>query len=345
MPVVLIGGQTAADKRDQLAEALRGAGLTVALTNLPFDEDRWPFAQDAVFVLVHTRDENPDDPDDPMNTCAARVLEHKGPVMHVLFHKMTVGGPLADAPSIDLIQWRGSADNLYIKELVAKLRTAQDEATKRAAVRASPPGWIMALWQRYKVSAAITAVLVFIVLSFFNNLINAETACSINFAQPTLSDICGYWGLGDKPKRQERLDWARVDRTDCEALQAHARAYPSGAHRAEAIDLFNAGKIEERISWHPTTRETPLFEAEPETGSASAAEGLAELLERVEIKAVRQCAGYAVGGSHRVISASARADATPCEAGSGGFFCSFDGVVICELEWREVRQVRVCGGP
>lgn len=344
MPIILIGGDQAPEKRDQLAKALRGLGLTVTMAGPPVASEHWPFAADSVFLLIHAKGEGPNDPDDPITACAAQILERKGQIIHVLFHKMTIGGPCATAPCVDLIQWRGSAENAYFKELVALLRAAQENATEQAKALASPPGWLLALWQRYKMTAIFGAVATFIVLSFFNNLINAEIACSINFAQPALSDMCGYLGLGDKPKRKERIAWARVDRTDCDALQAHANAFPNGAHRAQAIDLYEAGVMEERISWYPITRETLLFEPEPERGSATEEEGLARLFERVATKAKRQCTGYTVHGTHRVVSASYRADATPCDQGTSGFFCSFEGFAVCELEWREVDEVRVCGG-
>lgn len=337
---LLLGGDDTPEKRATLAAALEQAGWTVATGSAP--EKR---SEEAIGVLIHTHGSA------QAASAGAELLDREAGaaldgarLVNVLFHKVVPTGPSANAVCIDLVQWRGGQDNAHFQRLMATLRRIQEEAAELAGRQQSATGWITALWRRHKVGTLILALVSFFVIAFIQNLINAEIACSINFAQPTISDICGQLGLGDKPTRTERLAWKDVDRNNCAALQAHARRFPDGAFRSRAIDLYEAGRIETSVRWEPQTRETPLFQPEPEDGSPSQTLASDALMAVVAQKAKEQCAGYTAGNTHRVISASSKTTKTRCTQSGALYFCEFDGHAVCKLERRVEEQVRVCGG-
>lgn len=326
LPLVLYGGENVGEKRAVLSAALQQAGFEIATVAEMGSEN-------TIGVFIHTHKGSAELADDG----------HSARLVNVLFHKVIPTGLCANAPCIDLVQWRGGQDNAHFLKLVAILRQMQQEWAEQAQKQNSPPGWVIALWQRHRVGALIFGALSFVILAFIQNIVNAETACSINFAQPTISDACGYLGLGDKPNKTERLAWEEIDLTNCDALQAHAREFKDGAYRATAIDLYNAASEVVQTRWEPQTRETILFEPGPQEGSDTEELARTALTSIVIQKAQDRCMGYTAGNSHRVISASFKPNQQSCSQIGTRHYCEYDGYAICQLERRVEETIRVCG--
>lgn len=203
---------------------------------------------------------------------------------------------------------------------------------------------------RHKVATLCGSGIAFIWLAFAQNLINAEIACSINFGQPNVSDACGYFGLGDKPTREERVDWGVVEarlvtptNDNCTALQNHIRRYPDGAFAAEADRLVRNPFEYQTVTWVPENRTLPLFEEMSEAGFATAAEAETEVFERATAKARQQCDGFTSGDIYRVLSSSISDHGISCDQSSNLHYCTLEGTTVCSLERRLITIDLMCG--
>lgn len=225
-------------------------------------------------------------------------------------------------------------------------------AVEDKSAEPEPPakaGWLR-LVIKHKVATLCGSGAAFVLLAFTQNLINAEIACSINFAQPNLSDACGYLGLGDKPNRRERLAWAALSiqlktpsEENCRLLASHARRFSSGAFAAEADRLAKNPIVTEIVTWTPEVRTLPVGDVIPETGLHSKREAQLEVRSRVVIKAKAQCAGYINNGPWRLASFKVTDERYSCDISGGVHYCSLEAQSQCSLEKRDVKQVSKCG--
>jgi len=211
------------------------------------------------------------------------------------------------------------------------------------------PGFLQIVW-KHKVATFCGSGLVFIWLAFAQNLVNAEIACSINFAQPAISDTCGFFGLGDKPKRGERLDWEEItarlslpSTENCALLQAHIRQYPRGAFAAEADRLVRNPIIEITEWWQPETRRLPAFEAISESGFSNRDAAEADVMARARQRADRQCWGFTQGDVWRVQATEVTDTDFTCEVSGNVHFCSLEATTVCSLQRRVTSEARSCG--
>lgn len=209
---------------------------------------------------------------------------------------------------------------------------------------------VFALIREHKAAAGCVSIASFVWLAFAQNLINAEIACSINFAQPSISDACGYLGLGDKPKRVERLAWEdiRVRLKDpspenCDALQQHIRSFPDGAFAAEAARLAGNPNVRELERWEPERRTLPLFVGMSETGFATEQSAKADARQRALSQTMRQCEGYTQGAVYRVTSTQLKNVQLSCDVSGGMRYCSLEAESLCSLERRTIEEQRLCG--
>lgn len=328
--IIMAGADDLPDKRELLAGALEKLGFKASLPG-DLKNDR------AIVLFLHTRTSS-----DILNN----GHQYKPPIsdekqqniIHILLHKTELPEKFTAQPCINLVHWRGAKDNLNFVKLVTMLRTMEAADSNQEQQKKPQPRW-----RRRKLGATISAVMVFVMLAFLQNIINTETACSIDFVQPNISDICGYWGLGDKPTKKERLAWNDLNRNDCAALQAHARYFPDGAFRGAAVDLYNAGAIRTEISWVPQTRRLPIFEPAAEKGAETERIARSQTLESAGTRAKSLCDGYTAGGINRVVSQSINPNKLICNESSGKHFCQYDGIANCNLERKRSEDIRVCG--
>jgi len=221
-----------------------------------------------------------------------------------------------------------------------------DTATSK---RLSIPGFLTLFW-RHKVATLCGSGIAFIWLAFVQNLINAEIACSINFGQPSVSDACGYFGLGDKPTREERLDWDKItarlvtpSADNCTVLQDHIRSYPGGAFAAEANRLVNNPFEYKTVSWVLENRTLPLFEGVSEAGFPTADEAEVQVFVRATAKVQRQCDGFTQGDIYRVSSSSISDQDISCDKSGNLHYCTLEATTVCALERRVTTTERLCG--
>jgi hypothetical protein len=243
-----------------------------------------------------------------------------------------------EAQAIDLARWRGASSNPFFQDLVATVRAKL--ASEPAPKPKGPAARIARRLMYGGVSSAALAVLGAVV---FNTFGTASVICTAPGLQPSLSDICGAAGLGDRPRRVERLAWAALQPGSCQALREHIARFPQGAYRSEAADLLTARRVKVVDAWTPATRSLPLFvpaEGEP---APSKADARTRSFKRAKTDVERLCRGFGAGTLFRFVSATARADRWSCLNLSGGQICGFDGNADCVLEEHRQLERETCG--
>ncbi|MEZ5945987.1 MAG: hypothetical protein R3C04_03895 [Hyphomonas sp.] len=182
------------------------------------------------------------------------------------------------------------------------------------------------------------------VISFGANLMSfQQMVCSIDIAQPGISDACGAMGFGGKPSKTERLAWANRETGSCEALRRHIDLFPEGAFRDDAADMLAAMRTEATEVWEPTEKRLVLFLPGDGTAYTAEADARAAALSRAEAKAAQMCKSFAATASYRLASSSASAADWSCESSAGGISCAFDGEAVCDLSIRRVEEREICG--
>ncbi|MEZ5953875.1 MAG: hypothetical protein R3C13_06150 [Hyphomonas sp.] len=181
-------------------------------------------------------------------------------------------------------------------------------------------------------------------ISFGANVMSFQNmVCSIDIAQPGISDACGAMGFGGKPSKTERLAWANRETASCEALRRHIDLFPEGAFRDDAADMLAAMRTEATEVWEPTEKRLVLFLAGDGKSYPGEADARAAAMSQAEAKAAQMCKSFAATASYRFTAASAAATDWPCEATGSGYACSFDGEAVCDLSVRHVQETEVCG--
>lgn len=180
-------------------------------------------------------------------------------------------------------------------------------------------------------------------MAFAFNLFAAQNqvcAAPLPFLQPTVSDLCGAVGFGDRPTRAERQAWARLEPGSCPALRSHVATYPDGAYRQRAADLLSARALEVQEDWVPAERRLALF---TERGASFRDEGAAreDALARAQPHAERLCRTFGASTLFRVVESSPSPQAWTCDA-ENGVACGFSGEAVCSLEERTEREIESC---
>lgn len=181
-------------------------------------------------------------------------------------------------------------------------------------------------------------------LAFFANVLSIqETVCSVNMGQPGISDTCGAMGAGGKPTRAERLAWADIDRTSCDALRTHIQTFPTGVYRDDAADFLATSKTSQSISWTPVERRLSLFLDQSENRLASRTLAENDARTRGKAKAAQLCRSFAATASYRLGSANVEPQEWLCDSSGAGVTCGMQGDAICALELQQVSEVETCG--
>ncbi|MEY4749537.1 MAG: hypothetical protein RIQ60_1751 [Pseudomonadota bacterium] len=281
----------------------------------------------------------------------AERARRAGKLVSVLLDKVTPPAGFATLPAIELRHFaRGlasalsggrlgaSAHDPFVLDLVAAVR-----ATMAGEPAPRPRGRRLRLVRRLA-WGGLAGALGAAALAFATNTLGLqERACTLDIAQPALSDRCGAWGLGDRPTQAERLAWAARPRgtpQSCEALRGFMRQFPHGRHAAEAAALLAARKENVEQRWTSGERPLPLREsatAGPDRGTAEQA-----ALDRAQAHAERQCQNLETSGLIRVRHFELDAKQWDCHPEGGkAWACVLDAVTTCQLdEGREIKTER-----
>lgn len=327
--VFLVTSQPATGRVEQLRQGLMAHGFDpVAAPDAPLTGD--------IPVLVIWSN------GDPVDMFGRRSelldLAGRGRLVSVLFNKVRLSDDLAAHPVIDLVNWRGAASNVFFLDLVASLIAMSDHC---------PPPVLRgarALLRKRLVGGLTLTALVAAIFAFAMNVLAVQNnLCSINFAQPNISDACGYLGLGDKPKKKERLAWEARPAGSCEALREHIRAFSDGAFSAEASELLDARKLIPEESWLADVQTLTLFQPSTAQGQSTIEDAQRAALARGRRQAEDLCEDGADPDYYRYLSSDVEVEQWECETVGDRSYCAFGGEAICQMESKIAQMREECG--
>jgi hypothetical protein len=268
---------------------------------------------------------------------ATRAYE-SGKLLTVMMQKTRVPTDLARGAHIDLVGWRGSVRNIFFTDLVGAIR-AKIEGS------AEPQRKGPARRLRRRLTWGATIPVIGAVAAFSANVMSIqENVCSAQLLQPSLSDTCGAWGLGNKPTRDEREAWEALPAGDCEALRAHMEAFPKGALHARAAHLISAARLTQVESWEPSDKRLVLSVSRGTKLFSTGDEGRAEAAKRMQRQAEQTCAGMAAASNYKLREAVAEISQTECTQYSEGVGCASQGWALCKGNIRVLTPSEVCIG-
>jgi hypothetical protein len=257
---------------------------------------------------------------------AVRAKE-RGILIPVFLDRVRPPLGFGEVQGIDLVHWRGDRGDPFFQDLVGVIRSRLDGVPPPPA-----KGPAIRLLRRVRVGGAISA-LVAALFAFSANVFEVQQrACAAPGLQPGLSDVCGGWGLGGRPTREDRLAFEALPPGDCGALRRFADAHETSPLAAVATDRISRAILAVEDVWTPTETLIPLFVPPgPETAARATAARRAE----------RVCSDLerTTGGDMRVVSAGVEAD-YGCEDGP----CELRGNVVCNMERRDTLEREVCAG-
>lgn len=265
-------------------------------------------------------------------------LAYGGRLISVMLGNHPPSHDIPAHPVIDLSAWRGGARNRSAQRLLHELRRLAGEHSSL----------LTRLLRRTRARPVIggLSILGLALLGYgaVMNVLSAQNnVCSIGFAQPNLSDICGYLGLGEKPTRRERLAWEGREAGSCEALRQHIRAFPEGAYLGSANALLDAAQTTPGEQWRDDVQQLALYVMSGSGLQAGEAAAMDDALERGQDDARRQCMVFDGSDHYRLKSSRAEVAAWDCQPSGGGVACGFSGLAICEMERRILVNSESCG--
>jgi len=330
----------------RLAKALEASGLSVWWDRSLVSGENWrgqiQDALDAARCVIVIWTKQSSGPEGDFVRDEASQGKARGVLVPVMMQKTRLPLGFGELQYIDLIGWRGSTRNAFFRDLVGAVRAKIDGTDVP-----KPIGPGKRFVRRLFVSATSTSLLGAAAMFGANTFSVQDRVCSAPFLQPNVSDMCGGWGMGDKPSRQERLAWAALPAGDCNALRDHVDAFPHGVYRDDAADMITAARLSEEEVWTPAVRPLALYvsatEAEPAEDEAAARTDAQSDL-RAGTEADRTCRGFAVAQSYKYIAATYQIDRWVCRQYGGGVVCGFDGQALCKVEERSLVRTETCGG-
>jgi hypothetical protein len=327
----------------RLAKALEAEGFSVWWDRSLLPAESWrdqiQSALDAAAVTIVIWTQESAGPNGDFVRDEASQAKARGRLVPVMMEKARLPLGFGELQAIDLIGWKGNRSSPFFKDLVAATK-----AKIAGAPAPKPKGPLQRTMRRASAGIASAASLGAIV-AFSSNVMSVQhKVCSINLAQPQISDFCGGLSLGGKPTKEERLAWADMPTGSCDALRAHVERFPEGAFRSAAADMISARRVMQEEVWTPAERTARLYvglDADPApTEDAARADAEARATESAE----SLCAGYANTQSYRVKASVPRVGAWECESYSDGHVCSGQGEAVCAVEVRGVIETESCGG-
>jgi hypothetical protein len=268
---------------------------------------------------------------------AARAARRNVLVPVLLERKVNPPLGFGEVQAIDLTRWRGRTRDPCFRDLVSAVQA------KLAGQPVPPPlGPMKRLRQRLVVASAASAMLA-VASAFATNALNFQnSACGASVAAPWLSDTCGAFGLGARPKREERIAWEQRPNGDCEALRQHIRKFPEGTYRTTAMALLNAHTVVNVEQWTPVQRPLRLLIGRDAAPMATEVAARSAASERGLEKARQLCQPLGSLGGVKLRSADADPQEWTCEKASGGIVCGFEGQAICSLDELNIIERKEC---
>jgi hypothetical protein len=251
----------------------------------------------------------------------------------------TVSPPLGfgEIQAIDLTRWKGNLGDPFFQDLCAAV-------TAKLEGRTVPParGPMKRLARRLALSSLLSLVGVGLVVTF--NVFSAqEQICGVPVLQPHISDLCGAFGLGHRPTKEERFAWEHRERGSCDALRRHVARFPEGAYRDQAAGMLTARRLTQTEIWTPSTRPLSLFVGQDDVPARNEAVARSATLARAQTSAERLCRNFAAGTLFRFKSAKPDHLNWQCGPISGGIACGCEGDAVCDLEERHFQETETCG--
>lgn len=269
----------------------------------------------------------------------ALAARRRGRVVCVVIDDAAPPEAFAMPGPMNLAAWLGSGDASTFKRLHTAVRS-----TLKGPGSA---GWPFTLHKRaiwgFTLTGLCAAVVGGTMTSGLDLLKQPELVCTVAVWQPRVSDICGAFGLGNRPTAAERLAWEARPPGDCAALRAHVARFPEGAFRQQAADLLTARRLKPVEEWTPGQRRLALFVAEGAGTQGSEPAAREAAWERARASAERLCKGFAATTSFRFVSSEPVAQAWSCRPVAVGVACGLEGEAVCAVEERHVREEESCG--
>ena len=268
---------------------------------------------------------------------AARAARRNVLVPVLLEKKVIPPLGFGELQAIDLTGWRGGPRDPFLRDLVSAVRA------KVAGQPVPPPLGPMKRLQRRLTVAGAASVLLAFGSAFATNALNFQNfVCGASVAAPWLSDTCGAFGLGARPKREERIAWEQRPNGDCEALSQHIRQFPEGVLRTTAVALLNAHTVVKVEQWTPAQRPLRLLVGRDAAPMATEAAARTAALERGLEKARQLCQPLGALGGVKLRTVDADPQEWTCEKVSGGIVCGFEGQAICSLDELNISERKEC---
>jgi hypothetical protein len=160
--------------------------------------------------------------------------------------------------------------------------------------------------------------------------------------QPWVSDACGVFGLGGRPRRAERIAWKQRPAGDCDALREHIRRFPEGAYRERAAAMLSTRSVTRVEQWTLVQRPLRIVVGRDAPASATEATARSAAIERGRKKAQTLCQDFGASGLARFREAGVEAQEWTCEAVRGGSVCGFEGRALCALDELSTVERETC---
>lgn len=326
----------------RLAKALEAEGFSVWWDRSLLPAESWreqiQAALDAapVTIVIWTRESA--GPNGDFVRDEAGQAKARGRLVPVMMEKTRLPLGFGELQAIDLVGWKGDRSSPFFKDLVAAAQARRDGTPPP-----KPKGPLRRTMRRASAGIVSLASLG-AAAAFTGNVASVQQrVCSVDLAQPSISDVCGSLGLGGKPKKEERLGWAQVPPGSCTALRTHVERFPEGAYRSAAADMISARRVTQEEVWTPSQQALRLFVSTDAPLAPSDAEARAAADARAIEEASNLCAGFANTQSYRLTASLPRVGDWDCETYSDGHVCSGRGEAVCSLEVRGIVEAETCG--
>jgi len=268
----------------------------------------------------------------------ASQAKARGMLVPVMMEKTRLPLGFGELQAVDLIGWKGSSKNVFFRDLVAAVR-----AKIEGAPPPKPKGPVSRL-RRRAFAGLPPAVLIGGVAAFGADILSIqETVCSAALAQPSLSDTCGAWGLGDKPTREERLAWEGREPGSCDALRAHVEAFPEGAYRDDAADMIAARRVTEQEVWEQSEKRLDFYVGQVSEPANSEAEARSRASDAASGRAEQLCRNFALTATYRFSGANTEIRNWSCSDTASGVVCAVEGDAMCLVDIRGIVETETCG--
>jgi hypothetical protein len=327
----------------RLAKALEAEGFSVWWDRSLLPAESWrdqiQVALDAasVTIVIWTQESAGSNGDFVRDE--ASQAKSRGRLVPVVMEKTRLPLGFGELQAIDLVGWKGSRSSPFFRDLVAAAK-----AKIEGAPPPKPKGPLQRTLRRAS-AGVVSAASIGAVIAFSGNVMSVQQqVCSVDLAQPEISDFCGGLSLGGKPTKEERVAWAAIPAGSCDALRAHVERFPEGAYRSAAADMISARRVTQEEIWTSAERPLILYVGMDASLAPTEDAARADAAARAVQGAKNQCTAYANTMSYRLHGSAPRIDLWSCERYSGGYVCSGSGQALCAVEVSVPRNVESCGG-